>query len=197
MGSNSNMGEIVIVSGLPRSGTSLMMRMLEAGGIEALTDQLRVPDEDNPNGYFEFEDVKSLREDSSWLQKAVGKSVKMVSVLLLELPKTRKYKVIFMRRDLGEIMMSQKAMLERSGKKINENEQDKIAKNYVIHLKEMISWILSAEHMDVLFVNYNDLISDAVDVIQSICRFFDRNLDSAKMASIIDPNLYRNRASII
>src|SRR5205809_5271301 len=99
--------EIVVVSGLPRSGTSLMMQLLHAGGIPALTDHIRAPDTDNPRGYFEFERVKKVKEDAAWLPDARGKVVKMVSQLLYDLPATERYRVVFMERDLEEVLASQ------------------------------------------------------------------------------------------
>src|SRR5947208_15012411 len=108
---------ITIVTGLPRSGTSVMMQMLSAGGLPPLTDGLRQPDEDNPRGYFEFEPVKQIRRDTAWLQLAVGKAVKMVHLLLPELPldQNHRYRVIMMRRDLSDVLASQNKMLMIKG----------------------------------------------------------------------------------
>jgi len=103
---------IYVVSGLPRSGTSLMMRMLDAGGVPAVTDRIRTADDDNPRGYFELEAVKRTKQDPSWLDDAPGKAVKVISQLLCELPPDRAYKVIVMRRKLGEVSAAQKTMLE-------------------------------------------------------------------------------------
>src|SRR5438105_1498707 len=105
--------EIIIVSGLPRSGTSLMMQMLASGGVEVVTDNLRSADTDNPRGYYEFEQVKKVKQDQSWLPSCRGKAFKMVALLLLELPPTEKYRVVFMDRDLEEVLTSQEKMLER------------------------------------------------------------------------------------
>src|SRR5262245_3326165 len=107
---------ITIVSGLPRSGTSLMMQIIKAGGLPALTDEVRAEDEDNPRGYLEFERVKKLRQDQAWLNDARGKAVKMVHLLLYDLPQDRQYQVVFMRRDLREVLASQKRMLVRQQK---------------------------------------------------------------------------------
>ena len=105
--------EIIIVSGLPRCGTSLMMQMLVQGGFEAVTDHIRAADTDNPRGYYELEKVKKLKEDASWLPETRGKVVKMVSQLLFDLPAGERYRVIFMQRDLDEMLASQEKMLER------------------------------------------------------------------------------------
>ncbi len=109
---------ITVVSGLPRSGTSLMMQMLVAGGLPALTDAVRSPDESNPRGYFEFEPVKRLRTDASWLEQARGRAVKIIHLLLRELPTDGRfqYRVLFLRRPLEEVIASQSAMLARAGK---------------------------------------------------------------------------------
>src|SRR5215211_3521881 len=106
---------LTIVSGLPRSGTSMMMRMLETGGLPVLTDHVRTPDDDNPNGYYEFEAVKQTKEDDSWLEGTEGKAVKMVYRLLYDLPADHSYRVLFMRRKLEEVLASQRVMLERHG----------------------------------------------------------------------------------
>ena len=106
---------VIIVSGLPRSGTSMMMQMLEAGGIEILSDGERQADDDNPKGYYELEAVKKTKDDASWVETATGKAVKMISQLMLDLPLDREYRVIFMRRDLQEILASQAKMLARRG----------------------------------------------------------------------------------
>src|SRR5450432_3057856 len=107
---------ITVVSGLPRSGTSLMMQMLAAGGMPLLTDQIRAPDQDNPRGYFEFERVKQIKRDQAWLGSAVGKAVKIIHLLLYDLPPNRNYRVIFMRRNIEEVLISQRKMLQRTAR---------------------------------------------------------------------------------
>ena len=107
---------VIIVSGLPRSGTSMMMKAIHSGGIEPIIDHIRKADEDNPKGYYEFEPVKKTKEDTSWLADAPGSVVKMVYRLLYDLPGNYDYRVVFMQRDLKEVLASQKKMLDRSGK---------------------------------------------------------------------------------
>src|SRR5574340_974338 len=115
---------ITIVSGPPRSGTSMMMKMLEAGGMEVIVDNVRQADDDNPHGYYELEKVKQIKEDTSWLESVQGKAVKMVSMLLYDLPADRTYNILFMKRDLAEILVSQRIMLERKGEGKNFNEEE-------------------------------------------------------------------------
>src|SRR5690349_19374505 len=119
--------EIIIVSGLPRSGTSLMMQMLAGGGVEILTDAIRTADDDNPRGYLEFEPVKKTKQDSSWVPAARGKAVKMVSQLLYDLPPAERYRIIFMSRDLDEVLASQEKMLARLGRPAAPRERMKKA----------------------------------------------------------------------
>ena len=119
---------VTVVSGLPRSGTSLMMQMLAAGGVELLIDQIRRADADNPRGYFELEAVKRTRQDASWLDDAAGKAVKVIHLLLRDLPDDREYRVVMMSRDLDEVLASQQAMLARSGKKGANLPPERLAK---------------------------------------------------------------------
>lgn len=185
---------ITIVSGLPRSGTSMMMRMLEAGGIPALTDELRTPDEDNPNGYYEFEDVKSIEDYSKWIDRAPGHSVKMVYSLLKNLPTDREYRVLFMRRNVDEILQSQKKMLERKG--ITTDIPDAMMKAlFERELRQFYSWIPSQTHLKLVNISYNDLLSNPENTIDQINRHFGETLDTEAMVRLVDPGLYRNRAA--
>lgn len=185
---------ITVVSGLPRSGTSMMMRMLEAGGIPALTDGTRVPDENNPNGYYEFEGVKHLEEDSSWIQMAHGRSVKMVYSLLKHLPSDHEYRVLFMRRNLNEILQSQKEMLRRGD--VETDVPDSTMKALLEReLRQFYAWVPTQPHLHLVNVNYNDLLTHPRATIARIDNHFDGTLDIDAMAAIVDPELYRNRAA--
>lgn len=185
---------ITIVSGLPRSGTSMMMRMLEAGGIPALTDDQRTPDADNPNGYYEFEDVKSIEDYSSWIDRAPGHSVKMVYSLLKHLPADRDYRILFMRRNVDEILQSQKKMLERNG--IVTDIPDAIMKAlFERELRQFYSWLPSQHHLNLVNISYNDLLAQPEATIAQIDHHFDETLDVDAMAGMIDPGLYRHRAA--
>jgi hypothetical protein len=185
---------ITIVSGLPRSGTSMMMRMLEAGGMDVVTDQLRRPDEDNPNGYYEFEKVKKIKEDDAWLPQAYNKVFKMVSMLLSDLPRHHQYKVIFMKRNMQEVLLSQKKMLDRNAKEVGV-EDNKMADLFNSHLKSTYNWLQKQDHIETLYVNYNEMIREPNRNVQLIIDFLEQPLDSARMISIVDRNLYRNIAS--
>ncbi len=185
---------ITIVSGLPRSGTSMMMRMLEAGGIPALTDDQRTPDADNPNGYYEFEDVKSIEDYSSWIDRAPGHSVKMVYSLLKHLPADRDYRILFMRRNVDEILQSQKKMLERNG--IVTDIPDATMKAlFERELRQFYSWLPSQHHLNLVNISYNDLLAQPEATIAQIDHHFDETLDVDAMAAMIDPSLYRHRAA--
>ncbi len=185
---------ITIVSGLPRSGTSMMMKMLEAGGIEPLTDEVRTADEDNPKGYYEYERVKGLPEDTDWLDKAEGKAVKVLAELVKHLPDDYRYKVIFMERHLDEIIESQRKMLLRQGKdpdKVSEEELKDMFKKYRLMLKSTID---TNRNMEALYVSYNDIMEDPEDEVKEIAGFLHRDLKVEDMVSVIDKSLYRNRA---
>ena len=148
--------EIIIVSGLPRSGTSLMMQMLNAGGIEVVTDSIREADTDNPRGYLEFEQVKKIKQDQSWLPATRGKAFKMVSQLLYDLPATERYRIIFMERDLKEVLASQEKMLARLKQPIAPSQE--MARAYTLHLEKLREWLARQNHMSVLGVTYQDLV---------------------------------------
>jgi thioredoxin len=185
---------ITIVSGLPRSGTSLLMRMLNVGGIPALCDEHRTPDADNPNGYYEFESVKSIQNYSDWIDRAVGHSVKIVYNLLEHLPKDREYRVIFMRRQIDEIIQSQRAMLLRNGIK-TEIPDEEIKELFERVLRQFYSWLPSQTHLKLINVSYNELLSRPASTIAQINRHLGYCLDTEAMAQVIDHSLYRNRAA--
>lgn len=184
---------IVIVSGLPRSGTSMMMKMLEAGGLEPFTDNIRVPDEDNPKGYYEFERVKQLDKDNSWLSQAKGKVVKVISMLLKHLPPEYAYKVIFMRRNMREILASQQEMLIRRGKSGAQASADEMANYYRLHLLKIENWLAQQQNFEVLYVNYNEVLQNYHTYSKRINAFLGGNLNVDNMIGNIDHSLYRQR----
>ena len=142
---------ITIVSGLPRSGTS-MMRMLKVWGMEIVTDNIRKADEDNPGGYYEDERVKRMKEDSSWLNECHGKAVKVISLLLYDLPSGRKYKIIFMRREMEEILASQRVMLQRRGAREDDVTEQELGESFGKHLRAVEEWLATQKNMDVLYL---------------------------------------------
>ena len=185
---------VIIVSGLPRSGTSMMMKMLEAGGCQILTDNLREADANNPKGYYEFERVKNMKDgDLAWMPEAVGRVVKIVTGLITFLPPGYSYKVIFMRRDLNEILSSQKKMLGRLGKEDDNIPDDKMAKVYEEHLKEVRGWLVRQPNIEVLYVNYNTMLKEATDTLNKVNEFLGGGMDVPVMAAVVDKELYRER----
>ena len=188
----SRNGVITIVSGLPRCGTSMMMKMLEAGGIETVVDNIRKSDEDNPRGYYEFEKVKKIDKDASWLGETRGKVFKMVSMLLYHLPAEHRYKIIFMKRRMEEMLASQKKMLERKGIQPKQTD-DQITRLYEDHLKDIEKWLQSRDHIEVLYVNYNEVLNDPVSNARRVHAFLGDPLEEDEMIRAIDPSLYRQR----
>ena len=185
---------IIIVSGLPRSGTSMMMKMLEAGRQPILTDNLREADANNPNGYYEFERVKELpNRDYGWLPGAGGKVVKIVTGLIMELPSEYKYKVIFMQRAMKEVLSSQKKMLGRLGREDDKVEDDKMKKIYQEHLKQVNTWIAKQPNVKVLYVNYNTMLGNPLESLQKVNEFLDGDMDVSVMAGVVNKELYRER----
>jgi len=184
---------IVIVSGLPRSGTSLMMQMLQAGGVKLLTDQMRQPDDDNPRGYYEFEQVKLLKDDSTWLAGAEGKAVKVISMLLPDLPAAYHYKVVFMMRDMDEILASQRRMLERSGVISLGPTDAKMCHHLERHLVQLRQFLAQANYLDTLWCHYNELLRCPREMTDRLVNFLNINLDQSSMVAVIDPTLYRQR----
>ena len=186
---------IVVVSGLPRSGTSMTMKMLEAGGMQPVTDAIRSADEDNPRGYFEDERVKDLghMEDRSWLRAARGKVIKVVSSLLQYLPDDNFYKVIFMRRNLHEVLASQAKMLDRRGEAAQTSDEELITM-FESHLEKVEFQLRFRPWFDALYVDHRSVLSDPAGAARRINEFLGGNLDERRMAEAVDPNLYRNRA---
>ena len=184
---------VIVVSGLPRSGTSMMMRMLEAGGLPVLKDDLRTPDIDNPAGYYEFEPVKKTKEDPSWLDNAGGRAVKMVSRLLRDLPQTHEYRVLFMRRRMEEILASQRRMLKRLGTEAESVSDDEIGSLFAQHVEETLRWLAARSHFHVMTVDYANLLGTPDNVLRDIAEFLDADLDVGRMVQVVDRSLYRER----
>jgi len=185
---------ITIVSGLPRSGTSMMMRMLEAGGMDILTDHIRVANYDNPLGYYEFEKVRKLKNgETEWLQEANGKAVKVISALLEYLPENYHYRIIFMRRNINEILASQKKMLINRGEPVNSIDDVEMAQIFQKHLNQVNNWLIQHHNIKVENINYNELLQNPSSNLIKVNKFLDKYLDIESMLAIPDPNLYRQR----
>ena len=184
---------LTIVSGLPRSGTSLMMQMIDAGGLPAITDRVRASDDDNPRGYFELEAVKRTRTDNSWLQQTPGRVVKIVHLLLYDLPADRSYQVVFMRRELGEVVRSQAVMLRRRGTRGASLTDEQLIKAYEGQLATIERWLAEQPNFRVHFVSYNDLMADPAPAAAAVNAFLGGGLNVATMQRSIDPSLYRQR----
>jgi len=184
---------VTVVSGVPRSGTSLMMSMLEAGGMEAMKDDRRRPDEDNPGGYYEYEAVKRLKQDAGWVAGAVGKAVKVVHVHVRDLPREGlAYRVVLMKRDLGEVLRSQKKMLARRGQPGGKLADERTAALYAKQVADLEAWMAAEPAFSFLAADYNALLRDPGPVIASVNRFLGGVLDEAAMAARVDPGLYRS-----
>lgn len=185
---------VILVSGLPRSGTSMAMKMLDAGGLSVIQDGIREADEDNPKGYFEDERIKDLAgmEDKSWFRGLRGRVIKVVSSLLQYLPSDNFYKVVFVRRDLREVLASQEKMLERRGEG-NETEDEAMLEMYKQHLEKVMFQLRFREYFDVHYLNYRDVLSDPKKEAERLNDFFGGALNVEAMAEVVDPNLYRNR----
>ena len=196
--STSTPQSIVVVSGLPRSGTSMMMKMLAAGGIPPVTDERRAADRDNPEGYFEFERVKQLdKGDTAWLPQARGKAVKVISALLQYLPPEYPYQIIFVRRHMAEILASQRKMLVHRGEDPNKMDDDHITAVFEKHLQQIDLWLRRQPNIELLYVHYSDMMSEPAAEIGRLQRFLGCDLDVESMMATVDPSLYRNRRAAV
>jgi hypothetical protein len=186
---------IVVVSGLPRSGTSMTMRMLEAAGLGTVADGVRSADEDNPRGYFEDERVKQLGqvEDKRWLRAARGRAVKVVSSLLKELPADNNYRVLFMRRNLQEVLASQRKMLERRDE-TSDTADERMVELFQSHLEKVEIMLRLRPEFEVVYLDYRSVIDSPRDEAERIDRFLGGGLDVERMAAVVEAQLYRNRA---
>lgn len=171
-----------------------MMKMLAAGTIEVFTDHLRVADENNPEGYFEFERVKKLKDgDFEWLPQAKGKAVKVISALLEFLPPQFSYQVVFMQRRMREILASQRKMLANRGEPHGSVDDETMAELYQKHLDTVKRWLSQQPNSRVLQVEYNRLLTDPAEDLARLSQFLNRPIDLEQMRAVIDTSLYRQR----
>ena len=189
---------VYVVSGLPRSGTSMMMQMLVAGGLQVISDNFRTADDDNLQGYFEFERIKQLKDgDSAWVEQACGKVLKVISALLEHLPDQYHYKIIFMERDLLEVLASQRKMLERRGKPANADDDAMFVNLYTKHLMKVKYWLSEKRNIDVVYISYNDLLRNPKKYAEDIARFIDVPLNAQEMARVPEERFYRQRSGSV
>jgi hypothetical protein len=185
---------VTVVSGLPRSGTSMMMKMLEAGGIPPITDGHRRADPDNPLGYYELEAVKLLPASAEWLKEANGKAVKVVSALLEKLPDDHNYRVIFMEREMEEVLASQRQMLTRRGEYIDHSRDAAMGPTFQKHIASVLERARARRNMKILTLRYAGIHDYTDKAIELIDDFLSGGLDRGAMAAAIDANLWRQRS---
>jgi hypothetical protein len=184
---------ITIVSGLPRSGTSLMMQMLDAGGLPVLSDGERKADTDNPKGYLEWERIKQLPKNPSLIAEAEGKVVKVISQLILSLPMDHEYRIVFMQRPLPEVLKSQDEMLRRRGNADSIADNSAIEEAFQRHLIEVNKWLAGKANVQVLRVHYHRVLREPKTIAEEVIAFLKVPLDMDAMVRQVDGSLYRNR----
>ena len=185
---------IVVVSGLPRSGTSMLMKMLDAGGLSVMTDGQRSADEDNPKGYFEVERIKGLAKDSDrrWLAGARGKAIKVISYLLRSLPAHFNYRVVFIRRDIDEVLASQNKMMARRGE-TDDTPPERMRELFAKDVSRAQDMLAREPQFETLEVQYTAILARPLEEARRIAGFVGGGLDVEAMATAVDPELYRNR----
>lgn len=196
-GATTTSNFLTIVSGLPRSGTSMMMRILHAGGIPVLIDETggaREADEDNPRGYYEFEAVEKTKHDESWLSESNGKAVKLVYRLLEDLPDDYNYRVIFMGQDMRDIHASQETMLERNNKTSQTMVFKEFEQIFGDDLKRILRWANAKPNFKILEINYRDVVLNPLPQLDVISSFLGGELNIDSMQSVLETKLDRKRA---
>jgi len=184
---------VTVVSGLPRSGTSLVMQMLAAGGMTVLSDGRREADHSNPRGYFEYQRVKNLKADNAWLGEGQGKAVKIIVQLIPYVPPRYRYRVVIVERDLDEVVASQRAMLEREGRSGAQISDEQLKRVFATQSSRVYRWMQNQAGVDVLTVHHRQLIENPALASVEIAEFLDGQVDIERMAEVVDPSLYRNR----
>ncbi len=188
---------IAVVSGLPRSGTSMLMKMLEAGGLEIMTDSERTADIDNPKGYFEYERIKDLEKetDKSYVRESRGKALKVISFLIKDLPDDNDYRVIFMRRDLEEVLASQNKMIQRLGTEDSAAQEEAMKEAYRNDIVRTRLLCKNRPNFELIEVHYKSAVEAPADAASRVNAFLGGGLDEEAMRAAVDGSLYRNRAS--
>ena len=181
--------QIVLVSGLPRSGTSVMMQMLDKGGVSVLQDGKREADVNNPKGYYEYEPVMRLHRDNKWMGDAQNKVVKVVAPLLKHIDPKYRYKIIFMKRDLHEVVKSQQKMIGRNTDTLPIN----LLNSYQEQLNQIEIWKEREPGVELIYIDYKDVLNNIDEVTEKVNSFVGTDLDKNAMASCVDKSLYRNQ----
>ena len=186
--------DVIVVSGLPRSGTSMMMKMLDASALSIMSDNERAADEDNPKGYFEYARVKDLKDeaDKSWVREARGQVLKVISHLLESLPDENFYRVILMRRDFDEIIASQNKMLERRGEE-SQVADSTVKEAYIRHLVDIRYMVRRRPNFEMIEVQFMQAMEAPRIFATDVNKFLGGNLDVESMMAVVDLELYRNR----
>lgn len=185
---------VTVISGLPRSGTSLVMQMLAAGGMPILTDGRREKDESNPRGYFEYEPVKNLRNDNKWLAVSQGQAVKIITQLLPYLALGLQYRIVYVERDLDEVLLSQRRMLERSGQVGFKISDDQLRRTYAAQVSNIRRWLTLQANVKLQTISFRQILDDPSESAIAIAEFLGGTLNVDAMAATVDPSLYRSRA---
>jgi tetratricopeptide (TPR) repeat protein len=185
---------ITVVSGLPRSGTSMVMQMLAAGGMQILADGRRQADQSNPRGYFEYERVKNLRNDNSWLGEAHGKAVKIITQLLPALPMKFRYRILYVERDLEELLASQRGMLARGGSTSPRIADDQLRRTFNAQATRIRRWLAMQPNVELHAMNHREIIANPLASATAIANFLGRDFDVDQMAAAVDSALYRSRS---
>lgn len=192
---------LTLVSGLPRSGTSLMMQMLQAGGLMPMTDGERIADIDNPEGYLEWEAIKKIRKEPELFNdpELDTRAIKVISMLLTNIPLIHRYKVIFMRRPIDEVVASQQKMIDRLGSSDDmEASAEEITERLTAHRDNVLKWLEARKFIDLLVVDYPQLVVEPTIVAAEVAKFLgpDRIQSTDSMLTVVKPELYRQKRTI-
>jgi len=184
------MSVVTIVTGLPRSGTSLMMQLLNKSSLEILSDGIRQKDISNPEGYYELEAVKGIVRDNSFLKDATGKVVKIVAPLPVYLDKSLDYRIVFMRREIEEVLRSQEKMLNKD----QTSEREKFRTIYEMHLKKTYHFFES-NSIPYIDIQYKQLLNESEQELKRLIDFLELSTPIEKLLSVIKVDLYRNKVN--
>jgi hypothetical protein len=187
---------VTIVTGVPRSGTSLVMQMLAAGGHPIASDGVRRADADNPRGYFELEAARRLARDASWLPELAGRALKLVHTLVPSLPTTLQYRVLMVRRRLDEVLASQRAMLARQGAAPDPAEDDRLLPVLEAQLAQLEGWLAAQQGLAWLRIDHGELLAHPAQLAARLADFLGGGLDARAMAACVDPTLHRQRRDL-